>query len=192
LSYSQSELAEPGYAPELKRYRSVELATVDPCACRCYTDPHRQATETRFGEGSKVFQNPQVLLAVIGAVSAIIGALVGSLPALYTTLLTKRADERRHIRELALRMALEEYKVSNETAVLMTERNPGLTYNIPPLADYVLMMSRIAPLMDKRLTPQEVEKEIMELQEATAAARKHWQDHYGRSQGEQTSDRKNR
>ena len=121
----------------------------------------------------------QLLLAVIGALSAIVGAAVGSLPALLGTWLTKRAEERKHLRDLMLQAALENYKADREHARLMTERRPERSYKLPPLSEYIVSMSQIVPLMGRQLSREEAEQEVRRSQELSAAVNKLWNSELG-------------
>lgn len=111
----------------------------------------------------------QFTLAIVGALSAILGAAVGSIPALVGTWLTKRSEERKHLRDLVLSAALANFNSDREVAL----SQPGVTRQ-PPLAEYILAMGRLIPIVGRPLTPEEAENEMIAFSQYLDAVNKHW------------------
>jgi hypothetical protein len=125
----------------------------------------------------------QLLIAIIAALSAVGGAAVGSFTAFLGTWLSKRSEERKHLRDLVLQAALENYKADREHARLMTERFPSRSYKLPPLSEYILSMSQLAPLIGRKLSPEQAEREVKQFTELLASVGKHWGSETGASTG---------
>lgn len=83
---------------------------------------------------------PEVLSAAI----ALLGTLLGILGTLAVTWVTKRFEDRRHLRELAITAALEDYKIRREDI----SRSGG--GRIPPIDDYIVHMLCVAEVISKR------------------------------------------
>lgn len=87
--------------------------------------------------GAESWLRPEVL----SAVSVLLGALLGILGTLAVTWVSKRFEDRRHLRELAITAALENYKFKREDV------EGGL---MPPLDDYIIHMLCVAEVISKR------------------------------------------
>lgn len=101
--------------------------------------------------------SPQ-MLAFIGALSVLAGAIVASLTSLFTTLITKRSEERRHYRELVINAAIENWK----QVIALTP--PEQT--IEPLDDYIIhMMKLYDEVLAKKLAPEQLVTKLNELKQ---------------------------
>lgn len=90
---------------------------------------------------------PQVLSAVI----ALLGTLLGILGTLAVIWVSKRFEDRRHLRELAITAALEDYRLRRED-IAHSGGGP-----MPPLDDYIVHMLCVAEVISKRrLKPENV------------------------------------
>ena len=92
------------------------------------------------------------------SIAVIIGASVGSgitgLFAIFSIHLQRRADERRQIRELAVRVAIENWKHSFEIA---KARGAATSVSVSPLDTYLVHAMNLVKALDGRIrTPEQV------------------------------------
>jgi hypothetical protein len=97
-------------------------------------------------------------------ISAIVGAGVGGLVTLIGQWLTRRSEERRHLRELVIRTAVEDWKYTSEALKkLGAER--------PPIDSYILRMVKLVEVLETpHLTPEIVRRKLSEVHAITRAA----------------------
>jgi hypothetical protein len=98
------------------------------------------------------------------SVSPSIAAGTSGIFALVTILLQRSAEEKRQIRELAVRVALENWKVAFETVKV----EGG---NIAPLDTYLLHAMRLVSVLDGSIkTPEQVSSGLADVLAVTSAA----------------------
>ena len=108
-------------------------------------------------------------MSIDAATATVLGAAVGAAVAgvftVFNLWLARRSDERRQIRELAVRAAIENWKYYDEAAKQLGQESP-------PLDIYILHASRLVSAIDGReLTPVEIRSRIRSALEAADAAR---------------------
>lgn len=121
-----------------------------------------------------MFQDGQILLPLITAASALLGAAIGSLASVWSTLVTKRSEERKHLRELIFRTALDHWREDRALAKYKIERNPTQPISMPPLADYILALNQYGRLLDRHLSAEELRVELEKIKELDAVTSAHW------------------
>ena len=99
--------------------------------------------------------------AVIGA---ILGAGTGGIVTLFGQWLTRRSEERRHLREIVIRTAVEDWKYTSAALEkLGAERHP--------IDSYILRMTKLVEILESRhLTPELVRRKLSEVHAITRAA----------------------
>ncbi len=108
---------------------------------------------------------------VAAAVGGGIAAIVGGGFTVLNLWLTRRSDERRQIRELAVRAAIENWKHYDE----VSKRHGGIAQ---PLDVYILHATRLVSAIDGAdLTPDEIRKRIRHALDAADAATKEIDDY---------------
>jgi hypothetical protein len=97
-------------------------------------------------------------------IGAIVGAGTGGLVTLVGQWLTRRSEERRHLRELVIRTAVEDWKYTSDALEkLGAERHP-----IDP---YILRMVKLVEVLETpHLTPEIVRQKLSEVHAITRAA----------------------
>ena len=93
-------------------------------------------------------------ISISPEVAALLGAAVGALPSLVVAYMNNRVREREHIREIAIRTAIETWK-------LTAEHNA----KILPLEHYVIHAAQMADLAfsGKKLTPGQIADRLEEI-----------------------------
>jgi hypothetical protein len=81
------------------------------------------------------------------AVSSLGGVLLGIGGSVANTWMAKRFEDRRHLRELALNLGLEDFKTQMAEAV---RKSPSRGSTVAPLGDYVVHMLCLADLIDRK------------------------------------------
>jgi len=115
-----------------------------------------------------------VYSAVIGGAAA---AIFSGVFAIWNNWLTRRSEEQRALRELAMKMALENWKERREMAKFIGEKTQQTQY-IPPVDVFIIHMLKVSELVcSKKLTPENVGLELTEIWKITNAAAKAMQEH---------------
>lgn len=97
--------------------------------------------------------------ALIGAA---IGAIAGVAGTIITTIIVKRSDERQQIRDLAVRTALENWKLLSAEAAKQAEH--GFHVTMQPLDVFIIHASKLlAVCAEKDLTPERAESLMREV-----------------------------
>jgi hypothetical protein len=108
-------------------------------------------------------------LAMIVALAAIVGSMVSALSALLISWLTKRYEDRKHIREIAINTAYKEWEYMAN--YLRSTREGGEQL---PLSSYILFTAKIAELaLDKNLNSENIEARLAELHSMDMRIRAH-------------------
>lgn len=101
---------------------------------------------------------------VIAAIAAFVGAIVGAGITFINTWLTRRSEERRQIRELAVRAAIEEWTKHIEIS-------EGHRAKIPPLDLYLIHAMYFVQALDGSLrTKEEICNHLRKVQDITDVA----------------------
>lgn len=101
-------------------------------------------------------------LAVFGTLAA---AFLGLLATVASTWVARRSDERKHLRELVMKAAVENWKQQYEVYL---SRN--MAASIPPLDVYIVHMLKLSEILSAAdITPAGVESKLREVDELTAA-----------------------
>lgn len=115
-------------------------------------------------------QTTQIPVAIIGFGGVILGALISGGFMFWGQTLTRRSEERRQRRELAINTALAQWKNDIETAKFRAEKS-GINGAIAPLDLYIIHMIRLSDLIDREsLTEKEIATELRNIGEATRTA----------------------
>jgi hypothetical protein len=93
------------------------------------------------------------------AVSSLGGVFLGVIGSIATTWMNKRFEDRRHLRQLALNLGLENFKISMTEAVRKAGLGKGTT--LPPLDDHILHMLCLADLIDRTGTKAESIRKLL-------------------------------
>jgi hypothetical protein len=105
---------------------------------------------------------PPELLVLVGTLGASALAVVATLAA---TWITKRSEERKHLRELVMQGAIENWKLQME--IYRETKRP---MRIAPLDVYIVQMLKLSDvLMSKDLTPENVIERLKETDRLTDA-----------------------
>lgn len=93
------------------------------------------------------------------------GAVVGALSGISITWISKIYDENRSRRELILKAATDNWKVSSELVEKISSKlGKGATFY--PLDDFIVHHAKLADiLMKKRIKPEDLEKALQEAEE---------------------------
>jgi hypothetical protein len=109
---------------------------------------------------------PEVLTALVG----LSGVAIGSLSTLALTFLNRRFDYRRHLRQLAMETAVQNWKQNIEIANTigqLTRQNVGIN----PLDTYIIHMLLLSEMMSsKDITAANVQNELARIYKITDAA----------------------
>jgi cysteinyl-tRNA synthetase len=108
-------------------------------------------------------------LAMIVALAAIVSSMVGALSALLIAWLTKKYEDRRHLREIAINTAYKEWEYMAN--YLRSTREGGEQL---PLSSYVLFTAKIVEMaLDKTLNSENIEARLAELHSMDMRIRAH-------------------
>ena len=111
---------------------------------------------------------PQTL-ALIVAICTLMGGLVGSFAAIVTTLLNKRSEERKHLRQLVVNAAIEDWKQQIEQYKIHQQPVP-----ISPLDIYIVRMVKLSEvILTDKVTSSNVEQKLKEVDEMTSQIMKY-------------------
>lgn len=98
-----------------------------------------------------------------------LGGVIGLAGSIATTLLVRRSEERRHLRDIVIRTAAENWREMN----ILTERlnSQGKSFEYQTLDSYVFHMLKLAEVLDvKGITEEEVRRKIREVLSVSDAA----------------------
>ena len=108
-----------------------------------------------------------VLVAVIGLTGAVFGAIVGAASSVLTAYFTRRAEERRHYRQLGVEVARAKF----DQCAALAQRTADATGSIIPMPPFDVFLLHSIRLMEvvsnPRLSAATVAKRIAELGEFT-------------------------
>jgi len=108
----------------------------------------------------------------IGMIGVTIGALISGGFLLFSQTLTRRSEERRQRRELAVNTALANWKRDMETADEMS-RNGVTGIAVAPLDHYIIHMVKLSDLIERKdLTEEDIANELKRIRHAS---RKHFE-----------------
>jgi hypothetical protein len=109
-------------------------------------------------------ENLTSVAAIAGAVGAFVAAIVISLSNVVVTLINKKAEERKHYRELIINAAIENYKEERSMAKMLMEKRPEINQIFYPMDDFIIQMSMLADfIIDKKLKPEELKEALIEM-----------------------------
>ena len=116
---------------------------------------------------------------IIILISTLSGTFIGGLISIIMVLITKRAEDRRHLREVLLKTALENWKVSVKVAK-ENVKAIGETLPIYPLDDYILHFHNLWELLTKKKVGRkeidELTKKTIELNKLLESSRKKYEE----------------
>ena len=108
----------------------------------------------------------QTVSAWIGLGGVALGATITGGFLLWSQTLTRRSEERRQRRELAINTAIANWHGDHETV-----RAENVPYAIAPLDHYIIHMVRLSDLLNRQcLTEKEIASELSKIRKATKAA----------------------
>jgi hypothetical protein len=127
----------------------------------------------------------QIDAATATVIAAIVGAGVGGFVTLFGQWLTRRSEERRHIRQLVVQTAIENWRFTSDAAEKLAAS--GYPVDRYPLDSFVLHMLKLSEVLDeRRITPELVSKKLREVYAVIEAAgeeiRKHSEAQRGRKE----------
>ncbi len=109
-------------------------------------------------------ENLTSVTALAGAVGALVAAIVVSLSNLVVTLINKRAEERKHYRELIINAAIENYKEEKDMSKAILEHRPDITQVFYPMDDFIINIAVLADfVIDRKIKPDELKKALIEM-----------------------------
>lgn len=119
-------------------------------------------------------ENITSVAAIAGAVGAFVAAIVISLSNVVVTLINKKAEERKHYRELIINAAIENYKEERSMAKLLIEKRPEIDQIFYPMDDFIIQMSMLADfIIDKKLRPEELREALIEMDKIRTLVREY-------------------
>jgi hypothetical protein len=99
----------------------------------------------------------EINAATATVIAAVVGAGVGGFVTLLGQWLARRSEERRHLRQLVIKTAVENWRVTSDA---LEKRS----FPLFPLDIYVLHMLKLSEILDKRqLTPELVREKLSEV-----------------------------
>jgi hypothetical protein len=111
----------------------------------------------------------QIDAATATVIAAIVGAGVGGFVTLFGQWLVRRSEERRHLRQLVVQTAIENWRFTSDA----TERLAASGYRVDryPLDSFVLHMLKLSEILnERRITPELVREKLREVYAVTEAA----------------------
>jgi len=107
---------------------------------------------------------------IAGAVIALLGALVGSVSGIAVTYISKYFDDRRQIRQLALDIAIQQWKAHLDLSEKWGNAS-GRTASVGSLDSYMVHMLKFAELISsKKITTENVEAELRRIRDISREA----------------------
>jgi hypothetical protein len=102
-------------------------------------------------------------------VGTAIGALAGIAGTIFSTLIIQRSEERRHLRQVVINAAIENWKQVQIAAGKLTDA--GYRVDHYPLDTYVIHMMKLVSILNERdLSPDRIRARMRELHSVTSAA----------------------
>lgn len=96
---------------------------------------------------------------MIVALAAIVGSVVSAMAAFLIASITKKYEDRKHLRELIINTAYKEW----EYTANYLRSTPSGGHQLP-LTDYIIVMSKYADMaLDKNLTSENIESKLEEI-----------------------------
>lgn len=94
-------------------------------------------------------------ISISPEVAALLGAAIGALPSLFVTYIKQRSSERQHIREIATRSAIENWR-------FVAQNSEGAA---PPLDHWILHAAKMTEVAfsDEKLTPEQLASRLEEI-----------------------------
>ena len=110
------------------------------------------------------------ITVVLGAcVGAVVGAAIGFAGTILSTLISRKAEERRHFRELGVQVALAKFDDVRDTMQNLTNAT-GRTTEMPSLDAFLVQGIKLMDaLSDSRLTAKQIARRITESVELAKA-----------------------
>ncbi|MGO8931859.1 MAG: hypothetical protein ACLQU3_33815 [Limisphaerales bacterium] len=107
---------------------------------------------------------------IITALFTLAGTIVGATGSFLITYLNRRFDDRRHLREIAIKTAVQYWEADIELAKLRGELTHS-NVRVAPLDSYIVHMLLLAELVsDKRITGENVTAELRRIRSISHAA----------------------
>src|ERR1700726_1715666 len=104
---------------------------------------------------------------VVAPAGVLLGTIVGAFAGFGGTWLTKRSEERRHLREIAVTAAIENHKIKHA--------NAGPNEMMPPLEDFIAHMLMVVQIASKRTaTPGNMTATLAEIRRLTAELQEYY------------------
>lgn len=105
----------------------------------------------------------RILVGTLGA------SLISTISVLLSVWLTKRYEERRNKRELFINAAVKNWEKGCDIA--LAQKGIRAIY---PLEDFIISMLKLSELLDKEMTPKNIESKLQEIKEIlNALAKQH-------------------
>ena len=102
-------------------------------------------------------------------VGTAIGAIAGIAGTIFSTCFIQRSEERRHLRQIVMQAAIENWKQTTEHGKRLSEAGYNITHN--PIDSYVIHMMKLVTILDERnLTEDRIRTMMRDLYSVTAAA----------------------
>ncbi len=119
-------------------------------------------------------ENLTSVTALAGAIGALVAAIVVSLSNVVVTLVNKRAEERKHYRELIINAAIENYKEERSMAKVVMERRPEIDQIFYPMDDFIIHMAVLAEfVIDKKIKPDELKEALVKMDKIRLMVEEH-------------------
>lgn len=100
----------------------------------------------------------------IGVIGTLGGALLGSFSTYMITRLNKKSEEKRQLREIAIKAAIEKFNYEKESAY--KEVAKGRSVILMPLDDTIIKMTKLMELtLDGDVSPDNIESKLAEIYE---------------------------
>ena len=90
-----------------------------------------------------------MLVAVVGLIGAVFGAIVGAASSLLTAFLTRSTEERKHYRELGVKVAMAKFEQHQVLAQKVADAT-GQAVPIPPFDAFLLHAVRLMEIVSNR------------------------------------------
>jgi hypothetical protein len=111
----------------------------------------------------------QIDAATATVIAAIVGAGVGGFVTLLGQWLSRRSEERRHLRQLVMQAAIENWRFTSDAAAKLAQA--GYPVDRYPLDSFLLHMLKLSEVLNERhLTPDLVRTKLQEVHAVTRAA----------------------
>lgn len=111
--------------------------------------------------------NTAAIYALIGALG---GAFIGFLSTIIVTYITKRYEEKKHTKELIIKAAIDNWKVTQESIQKWaTTSNKQII--MPPLDEYLIHMWQFYKIvLNTKITHQNIEEKLLEAKKISEKA----------------------